>query len=72
MINDSVGEPKKNFSIISKKSKTTFCLSLHYNGDAIYLYVNKTQIFKFTGIGHISPYLSCLGSYLKDFQKTLH
>ena len=43
MINDSVGEPKKNFSIISKKPKTTFCLSLHYNGDAIYLYVNKTD-----------------------------
>ena len=67
-INESVGVPKKNFSINFNKSKTKFCLSLHYNGDAIYLYVNKTQIFKFNRID-ISPYLFCLGRVSKGFTK---
>ena len=29
------------------KGKTKFCLSLHYNSDENYLYVNKTEICKF-------------------------
>ena len=60
---------KKNFGINFNKSKTKFCLSFHYNGDAIYLCVNKTQTFKFKGIDNIS--LSCLvqEAYLKVLQK---
>ena len=64
-----VGKQKKNFGINFNKSKTKFCLSFHYNGDAIYLCVNKTQTFKFKGIDNIS--LSCLvqEAYLKVLQK---
>ena len=36
--------PENNkFSINFSKANTTFCLSLHYNGDESYLYVNKTE-----------------------------
>ena len=33
---------QKNFS----KANTKFCLSLHYNHDESYLYVNETEIYK--------------------------
>ena len=38
---------KKNFVINSSKANRKFCLSLHYNGDNSYLFVNETKIFKF-------------------------
>ena len=37
---------KKRNSINFSKAKTKFCLSLHYNYDESYLYVNKTDICK--------------------------
>ena len=37
---------KKN-SINFSKGNTKFCLSLRYNGDESYLYVDKTEISKF-------------------------
>ena len=37
-------QQKKN-SINFSKADTKFSLSLHYNGDEIYLYVNKTGIY---------------------------
>ena len=37
-INDSTGAAEKEIS----KVNTKFCLSLHYNGDEGYFYVNKT------------------------------
>ena len=45
-INDSTDAEKKKNEYISKV-KTKFCSSLHYNGDESYLYVNKTEIYKF-------------------------
>ena len=36
-----------NFSINFSKAKTKFCLSLHYNADNSYLFVNGKEIFKF-------------------------
>ena len=38
---------KKKINIISSKAKATFCLSLHYNSDNNYLFVNRKEIYKF-------------------------
>ena len=46
-INGSFGAPEKKFSINFSDANTKFCLSLHYNGDNSYLFVNGKEIFKF-------------------------
>ena len=61
-INDSTGAAEKTFSTNFRKVNTKFYLSLHYNGDESYLYVNKTDIYKFKAKDNISWYNSCLGS----------
>ena len=38
---------KKKFSINFTKADTKFCLSLHYNADNSYLFVNEEENFKF-------------------------
>ena len=38
---------EKMYSINFTKVNTKFCLSLHYNGDNSYLFVNDTEIIKF-------------------------
>ena len=54
-------------SILLKKIKT-FCLSLHYNGTNSYLFVNATEINKFTAKDtEIVASPSCLGNISKDF-----
>ena len=47
IINGSFGSPEKKFSINFSKANTKFCLSLHYNADNSYLFVNGKEIFKF-------------------------
>ena len=42
-----MGSPEKKFSINFTGAYTKFCLSLHYNGDNTYLFVNGKEIFKF-------------------------
>ena len=54
-----------NFSTVNTK----FWLSLLYNGDGSYLYVNKTQIYKFKAKYNIRWYRFCWGSESKDFTK---
>ena len=63
-INGSFGAPKKKFDINFSKANTRFCLSLHYNGDNIYLFVNGKEIFKFKVDKKIVnfPTRFCLGS----------
>ena len=39
-INGSFRLPDKKFNISFTKTNTTFCLSLHYNADNSYLFVN--------------------------------
>ena len=39
--------PGKKNDINFSKSKTKFCLIFHYNGDNIYLFVNRKEIYKF-------------------------
>ena len=40
VINGSFGSPEKDSSIIFTKANTNFCLSLHYNVDNSFLFVN--------------------------------
>ena len=45
-----------------------FCLSLHYNGDSSYLFVNNKEIVNFKAKdSEIVPYPLCLGNVSKDF-----
>ena len=43
-INGSFGASEKQSDINFRKAKTKFCLSLHYNADNSYLFVNGKQI----------------------------
>ena len=53
-----------NFTVDNKK----FCLSLHYNGDNSYLFVNGKEIIKFKAKdSEIVPYPLCLGNIPIDF-----
>ena len=53
-----------NFTVDNKK----FCLSLRYNGDDSYLFVNCKEIIKLKAKdSDIVPYPLCLGGISKDF-----
>ena len=53
-----------NFTAANKN----FCLSLHYNGDNGYLFVNGKKIINFkVKDSEIVPYPLCLGGLSKDF-----
>ena len=60
---------QKKICVNFGKANTKFCLSLRYNGDESYLYVNKTEICKCNAKDNISWYNLCLGSVSKDFTK---
>ena len=45
---------QKKISINFSKANTKFCLSLHYNRDESYLYVNKREICKFNANDNVS------------------
>ena len=46
---------------------TKFRLSLHHNGDGSYLYVNKTEIYKFKTKYYASWHNFCLESEIRIF-----
>ena len=53
-----------NFTVANKK----ICVSLHYNGDNSYLFVNGKEIINFKAKdSEILPYPLCLGGLSKDF-----
>ena len=57
---------EKMYSINCAKANTKFCLSLHYNGDDSYLFVNGKEIIKFKAKdSKIVPYPLCLGNISK-------
>ena len=60
---------RKKISINVSRTNTKFCLSLLYTGDDSYLYVNKTEIFKFKANDSTSWYNFYLESVSKDFTK---
>ena len=45
-INGSFSAPEKKLSISFSKAKTNFSLSLHYNVNNSYLFVNRKEIYK--------------------------
>ena len=52
-----------NFTVANKR----FCLSLHYNGDSSYLFVNGKEIINFkVKNSETVPYPLCLGNLSKD------
>ena len=69
-INDSTGAAEKK-SVKFIKPKAKFCLSLRYNGDESYLYVNKAENCKFNAKDNISWYNFCLESISNDIQKMI-
>ena len=59
---------KKRIRLILQKPKKKFRLSLHYNGDNSYLFVNGKEICKFKAkYSEIVPYPLCSGKISKDF-----
>ena len=46
-IKRSFGAPGKKININFSKAKTKFCLSLHYNSNNSYLFINGIEIYKF-------------------------
>ena len=67
-INDTTIYAEKTYSINFTKTKKKFRLSLHYNGDNSYLFVNGKEICKFKAkYSEIVPYPLCSGKISKDF-----
>ena len=59
---------EKMYSINFTVTKKKFCLSLHYNGENSYLFVNGTEIYKFKAKdSEIVAAPLCLGNISKDW-----
>ena len=71
-INGSFGSPEKMFDVNFSKVNTKFCLSLHYNHDNSYLFVNGKEIFKFKADNNNVnfPTQFCLVSISNGFSAT--
>ena len=64
--------PKKSLVIILVKHTQKFCLSLHFNSDRNYLFVNGKEIFKFKADNNNVnfPTQFCLGSISSGLSTT--
>ena len=71
-INGRFSSPEKKFSIGFSKANTKFCLSLHYNADNSYLFINRKEIFKFkTDTKNVNfPTQFCFESISNGFSAT--
>ena len=59
---------EKMYSINFTEKNKKFCLSLHYNGENSYLFVNGTEIYKFKAKdSEIVASPLCLGNISKDW-----
>ena len=59
---------EKMYSINFTVTNIKFCLSLHYNGENSYLFVNGTEIYKFkTKDSEIVATTLCVGNISKDW-----
>ena len=69
-INGSFGSPEKKFNINFTNVNTEFCLSLHYNADNSYLFVNGKEVFKFRADNkNVNfPTQFCLGSISNGYK----
>ena len=60
-------EYEKCIRLILQKKNKTFCLSLHYNKENSYLFVNGIKVIKFKSKDpKILPYPLCLANILRD------
>ena len=66
------GLPKKKFGINFTKSNAKFCLSVHYNADDSYLFLNGKETIKFKAHNkNVNfPNRFCLGSISDGFSDT--
>ena len=71
-INGRFRSPEKNIRIDFSKANTKLCLSLHYNADNSYFFVNRKEIFKFKGDSNKVnfPNEFCLRSVPNGFSNT--
>ena len=61
---------EKMYSINFTEKNKKFCLSLHYNKENSYLFVNGTQIYKFKAKdSEIHEYSLCLRNISKDWSQ---
>ena len=68
VLSEQSSSAEKMYSISFTNTNTKFCLNLHYNGTNSYLFVNGTEVHKFTAKdSEIDPYNLCLGNISKDF-----
>ena len=59
---------EKMYLINFRATGRRFCLSLHYNGENSYLFVNSTEIIKFKAKdSELTSTILCLGDISKDF-----
>ena len=68
-INVGVAIADIKFTINFTKANTKFSLSLHYNGDEVYLHMNKAGICKLSVHNNISQHKFCLRSVSTNFTK---
>ena len=68
-INRCFGAPEKEFDVNFSKANAKFCLSLHYNDDNSYLFVNGKKISKFKADNNNVnfPTQFCLASICNGF-----
>ena len=67
-INSGTIYAEKMYSTNFTETNKKLCLSLHYNGDSGYLFVNGKEIINFKAKNsEIVPYPLCLGNVSKDF-----
>ena len=71
-INGSFGSPEKKFSIPFTKANTKFSLSLHYNANNSYLFVNGKGIIKVKADNKSVSFLTrfCFGNISDGFSAT--
>ena len=71
-INGCFSGPGKNLNITFSKAMTKVCLSLHYNADGTYFFVNRKEMLKFKAHNGKAnfPTPFCLGSISNGFRAT--
>ena len=67
-LDDTTLTGEATYPISFKQSNRRFVLSLHYNGDTNFLFVDAIKIFQFKAKNSgIKKYVSCLSNVSKDF-----
>ena len=66
-VDDTTLTAEAQYSVNFSRSNRKFCLSMHYNGNNSFLYVNATKIYRFkVKDSEIKQYPLCLGNISGD------